>query len=1398
MSAFLFLIVIILSAVFASQLSSLKARFMRLQPYLDGMQARIIELERALAAAKQTDNAAPEPAEDQAYHDRWRAAAAAASASPRVVSEPVAPPEPEPKPEIVPIAEVEPPHEEVEKTAPEPESVPTAEPVAEIAPEPEPEAEPEPEPEPEAITEPEPVAQQAEPPVSAWTRPPLPKREPAPAREPRFTVPKITLSFEELVGSKLPIWVGGISLILAGFFLVSYSYQKGYFGPAVQCIAAALFGLILLAASEAGKRIKKIAEDPRVAQSLAGAGIAVLYATVYMTRYIHGLISPSEAVVMMACVTVAALGLSLRHGPPTAFMGLLGGFVAPFFAAPSGNLTPLLVYLGLLIAGLFALSIHRGWRWLAVLAVGGGFFWSTGILALGMAGIGATLGGFIVLIALGAAILFPRSGLGDARARMVPMIAGFVQLAYFANHLDFGLTGWAMYGMLSAAALFLGWKDRALMPVTIPALGLVLVLLAGAFGRGSDLAPWVAIAATALFALPGHILARRPQTDGYWTALALGGGVGPLLIAFATHGPGIALSDSGWALLFAAAALPHALLSWRARGEGRETGTPDWALFGGATAAGAMIQFALWKATSLEWNAAACLAAALAVAFWAKHVRDGALFQASLGFGTVSAFLWLGQMLQHGEVAKAVFADGIAPSAPLMAALLIAPSLLVAGLAWLHRDRLADMPLRWIAYGLALSVPLALVPLDWHGVAAFGFAALTALWARIRDDRFGWAASIAAMIVGLVFWLQSLVTHHDVIEAVFANGGVPAFANLLSLLIAPALLLGSLAWCHRGRVSQDPLRWLALAASMCLGLALVPALWHPSIALGFAAALSVFGRVRSNGFAHQASLAAFVIGLLYWLSQQVAHPELAQAIVGDAAMPDAILLTALFAVPLVLLLITAWGQQGRASDTVLRTLALAMALGLGLALVPALWHPAMGFAFAAALSVWSRVRSDTFTYLAGVACFAVGSLFWTWNVALHPELANAIFGAGAMPIVPVLLALLAVPAVLLGLMAWGHHGKNTDQPLRWIVLGLVTALVLAIMPFAWQPAALAVMAALALFGSDRLPLPRFGAEALLAATGLYMVEPLVPFAKIMAGSFAGVRLHYQHLAPIADMAQMLALPTFVLALVAWGRRSLMTGWLGNAVFALVGLSATAMLYGLAKQPLAIASDAQFIALGFIERAAITQSLLAIALGLLWRGSARVRPFAWAVLGLGLLRFGWFDLLTLNPVLVQQNVGALPVLNAATLHYGLTALWFAIAAMLTKRDRVSLIFKAGSLALTMVAVAVTVRQFFHHAFLDRWTVMAGENYGYSAAFLVLAIVWLWRGIVGQARWLRLVGFVLLTAVTCKAFLYDARVLQGLFRVFSFMGLGAALMVIGWAYPRFVARNQAEEAKEPLSQ
>jgi uncharacterized membrane protein len=144
----------------------------------------------------------------------------------------------------------------------------------------------------------------------------------APPSKPRLPTPnpkrnplhQKSWSFEELVGGKLPIWVGGISLVFAGFFLVRYTIDAGLLGPGTRSVLATLFAALLIAGSQWGGRLPKIGEsftaDPRIAQSLAGAGIAILYGTLYMAAEVYGLIGVPIAFALLIATTVFSLSRS--------------------------------------------------------------------------------------------------------------------------------------------------------------------------------------------------------------------------------------------------------------------------------------------------------------------------------------------------------------------------------------------------------------------------------------------------------------------------------------------------------------------------------------------------------------------------------------------------------------------------------------------------------------------------------------------------------------------------------------------------------------------------------------------------------------------------------------------------------------------------------------------------------------------------------------------------------------------------------------------------------------------------------------------------------------------------------------------------------------------------------
>ncbi|HEY0624691.1 DUF2339 domain-containing protein, partial [Sphingomonas sp.] len=299
----------------------------------------------------------------------------------------------------------------------------------------------------------------------------------------------------------------------------------------------------------------------------------------------------------------------------------------------------------------------------------------------------------------------------------------------------------------------------------------------------------------------------------------------------------------------------------------------------------------------------------------------------------------------------------------------------------------------------------------------------------------------------------------------------------------------------------------------------------------------------------------------------------------------------------------------------------------------------------------------------------------------------------------------------------------------------------------------------------------------LAAILLAGIEPVLRYVALIADSASSAHLPYSRLPDLAGAFRHLLPALAAAALLLAGRAQF--GRLRPAVLTGAIAVGLMLLYHLAKLPLAIGDEPRFLTRGFAERALITQALLAAG----WLSFRRIRlpALGLALFGLGLIRILWFDLLILNPIFVPQQVGSIPLLNGATIHLALAALWswsFARAPL----------WRYLGMGLTFAAAAAAVRQAAHGALLTG-PITTGENYGYSAAFLLLAIAWLALGIRSGARDLRLAGLALLTAVTLKVFLIDAAALDGLLRILSFLGLGLALIGIGWVYNRFLGTTLA---------
>ena len=111
------------------------------------------------------------------------------------------------------------------------------------------------------------------------------------------------------------------------------------------------------------------------------------------------------------------------------------------------------------------------------------------------------------------------------------------------------------------------------------------------------------------------------------------------------------------------------------------------------------------------------------------------------------------------------------------------------------------------------------------------------------------------------------------------------------------------------------------------------------------------------------------------------------------------------------------------------------------------------------------------------------------------------------------------------------------------------------------------------------------------------------------------------------------------------------------------------------------------------------------------------------------------------------------------------------------------FNAGGLMLVSLFLTIQVRFLFQGPVLSVPGVGDAELYTYSAAWLVYALSLLGLGYVTGRRALRHASMLVILATVGKVFLIDMAGLTGLYRVLSFLGLGLALIGIGYFYQRF---------------
>ncbi len=618
--------------------------------------------------------------------------------------------------------------------------------------------------------------------------------------------------------------------------IVRYSIDAGLLSPLVRFLCGLLFGAGLIAAAEIALRNEDRVRDPRVPQSLAGAGIASLYASILVAVNVYALIGSVAAFLGMAGVTALAMALSLRFGPPSALLGLVAGLAAPAMVGAGEPDVPLLsLYLALAVGGLSVLSRVQRWAWLGISALVGGLGWGAILLVTGALDTASTLSIGVYVLLVGIAVpFFALSGKGTSLVRFAGSVAAAAQMAALVATGGFALLHWSLFGLISIAILWLSHREEAFRHL-LPSIGLgIALLLLGAWpGPAPGQFAIVLLATAAVYGGPALLRLWRPTGGlpeaGQIAGLALAATLLASMHFYRADGS-VDLVLAAVALLAACLPAVAALLGWRRpdRNLGQRFAllstttalllavaagfaAPTWLL--PLLVGGVAVLLLLLSLTAederLEWSGWAFAAASvpLLVAAPSFGVESSRLFglpeQVQVGY----AFLrWAGL-----ACVAAVFAWRPRLDAGRMVGQAAAALLAYAAMA-----QLAPMPI------LPLLVPTGLLALALAGRKLTPGTLIPAM-AVLLGVSVAWAG------LPMLEWLGATLPALGGDPVLV--GELPAVGDVLTRLLVPAGLIAAALWIISSRVGSDA-RTVASAVALAMGAVALHVLFKQLFAIG--------------------------------------------------------------------------------------------------------------------------------------------------------------------------------------------------------------------------------------------------------------------------------------------------------------------------------------------------------------------------------------------------------------------------------------------------------------------------------------------------------------------------------------------------------------------------------------
>ncbi len=168
--------------------------------------------------------------------------------------------------------------------------------------------------------------------------------------------------WEALIGGKLFNRIGALALIIGIGYFLKYAFDNNWISETIRVLIGAVIGLVCIGG---GYRTNKKGFQV-FAQGLVGAGIAILYLSVYAAFNFYHLLPQWVAFVFMSVVTIIAFLNGLYYDSlAEAIIGWAGGFLTPILLSTGqSNEVGLFSYIVLLDAGLLAMTVRKERWWI--------------------------------------------------------------------------------------------------------------------------------------------------------------------------------------------------------------------------------------------------------------------------------------------------------------------------------------------------------------------------------------------------------------------------------------------------------------------------------------------------------------------------------------------------------------------------------------------------------------------------------------------------------------------------------------------------------------------------------------------------------------------------------------------------------------------------------------------------------------------------------------------------------------------------------------------------------------------------------------------------------------------------------------------------------------------------